>query len=128
MTFRHVALVSGVTAMAIFGLTQRAGSPAGPWKFGPAQAREPERVRIEQEIVRIPVTTPPPARRVSVSAPAFRTPAARRASVLQDSRPAVRWAARDESQNTGLLSRTVKKIVGDGRYTPQPFPTVKDKR
>lgn len=127
MTFRHVALVSAVTAIAIFGLTQQAGSPARPWKLGPAQASEPERVRIEQEIVRIPVTTPPPARRVSADAPSPGTTGARRPRVLHDSTP-IRWAARDEGQDAGALSRALKKIVGDGRYTPQPFPKLNDER
>lgn len=127
MTFVRLALVSGVTAIAIFALSQQTGSPTRPWKLGPAQASEPGRVRIEQEIVRIPVTTPSPVRRVSASAPASRTTPAWRPKVLQDSPPAGRWAARDENPQ-GVLSRTVRKIVGDGRHTPQPFPTVKDER
>ena len=52
--------------------------------------------------------------------------ALRRPKVLDNSRPTVRLTARDESPDPGLVSRAVKMIVGDGRYTPQPFPTVKD--
>lgn len=133
MTLRRFTLFSGVTALAIFGLTRQAHTPPGHWKLAPAKASESERVRIEEEIVRIPVTTPPPAaaRRVAAKAPSARPGSLRRPAVEEKASPALpdarpRSAARkaEPGADAGFLSRAVRTVVGDGRHRPQPFPTV----
>jgi hypothetical protein len=124
MTWRHFTLLSGATAVAIFGLAQRASTPVRRWTAAPAQAREAERVRIEQQIVRIPVTTPSPPARRRTSGDVDSRPLRRGVAWRTVSGPASKQPARkaEPAPEAGLFSRTVKIILGDGRHKPQPFP------
>jgi hypothetical protein len=80
-----------------------------------------DRVQIEQEIVRIPVmpvTNPqlPRFRKAAIEPSA--TPLPRATARLARSEP-----RSDSKDKKGpFLSRAVQRFVGDGRYTPQPFP------
>jgi hypothetical protein len=80
----------------------------------PARADE-DRVQIEHQFVRIPVT-----QEVSAAIAASHRPVRRARRPPQ----AVPAAARLEEQRP-FLQRAVRKIVGDGRYAPQPFPRPK---
>jgi hypothetical protein len=91
-------------------------APSAPAdEAGPASDPSSDRVRIETQIVQIPVipsskaTSPKlkkAAVRRSISAPVVTTRLARSTSNKRDP----------------FLTRAVQRIVGDGRHTPQPFP------
>ena len=124
MTVRRFGLLT-VTAVAILVIASRSESPGPPWPGSAATALEPERVRIEHEFVRIPVTRTPAI--YSLRAAADREPVRRSGRVARpglSGKVPVRTAAptREETKNAGLFSRAVQTIVGDGRYKPQPFP------
>jgi len=82
----------------------------------PAPAPRQDPVQIEHEIVRIPVM--PDSR---ADAPRLRKAGTAR-SVTGAPRATTRMARADKPEKRDPLSRAVQRIVGDGRYTPQPFP------
>jgi hypothetical protein len=108
MTARYLILL-GCTAGATALLTVRGQSPTPDFSAQAASTVE-QRVRIEHDIVRIQVT---PANFMEIQARHRRAPAA---SVGRTSRVA------DPREPSDALTRAVRRIIGDGRYTPQPFP------
>ena len=100
--------------IALGGVIFGGGSPGiAPEPAGATPAPPRDRVRIEQEIVRIPfipVTRPEPGR--------YRKAAGH--SIAAPPRVTTRLARSDKKDP--ILSRAVQRIVGNGRYTPQPFP------
>jgi hypothetical protein len=123
MSHRAAALVAGTVALVLAGLANVSESPAPHWPEPSASASELERVRIEHEIVRIPITGEPnlhvpraaAARKPDRPAAANGRAAAKRADAgAANGQP--------DAPRSGLFSRTVHTIVGDGRHKPQPFP------
>src|SRR5262245_8562396 len=86
-----------------------------------APAARQDRVQIEHEIVRIPVmpvTNPnAPRFRKATSEPGV-SALPRQTTRLARSEP----RSDDKDKKGPLLNRAVQRIVGNGRYTPQPFP------
>jgi hypothetical protein len=103
-------------AGVVFGDRSQKFAPVAPADAPiPASTPADDRVRIEHEIVQIPITPAPAATtprlkkvtgRHSITAPAVTTRLARSNSTKRDP----------------FLTRAVQRIVGDGRHTPQPFP------
>jgi hypothetical protein len=113
MWFRYLTLLACIGAgIAIF--TTSSESPAPAFLAHVAATDAPERVRIEHDFVRIPITTR--ETRPVVHASVRRSPSP--APMVRQSAPPPD-AGRDRGN---LLERTVKTIAGDGRYKPQPFP------
>ena len=86
-----------------------------------APSRADERVRIEHEVVRIPVTAPRPMKSTRLAQP-VPLPRVERSRV--ESQP-LRASNPPLDPERGLVGKAVKRIVGDGRYRPEPFPRVK---
>lgn len=125
MSHRSAAVAIGTVALALVGLATVSESPAPEWPRQAASASEPERVRIEHEIVRIPITGAPELRGPRAVAPKpDRGPAAlgRVASARPQPDGAGPPASAARAGRRGVISRTVQSLVGDGRYKPQPFP------
>jgi hypothetical protein len=114
MRFGYLAL-SALIGLAgiVLGDFPRAIAPA---VATPAPAPRQDRVQIEHEIVRIPVMPDP-----RPEAPRLRKAGTAR-SLTGASRATTRVARADKPEKRDPLSRAVQRIVGDGRYTPQPFP------
>ena len=98
------------------------GGGVQPTAGAEADATQPPRIRIEHEVVRIPVTE---VNTVVPERPEPSQPSRRGAArAATPSAPGARAARRDGETPRGLVQRTVRTIVGDGRYRPQPFPTL----
>jgi hypothetical protein len=113
MRLGYIALsaVIGVAGVVFGDRTQRI-APIAPTE---ASAPEGDRVRIEHQIVQIPV----------IPAATAVTPRLKKAAVSRSiSAPAAstRLARSQTNKRDPFLSRAVQRIVGDGRHTPQPFP------
>ena len=88
-----------------------------------APSRTDERVRIEHDLVRIPVTAPKPVKSARVVRP-VPAPSVQRSHV--ESQPLrASNSTRESDRERGLVGKAVKRIMGDGRYRPEPFPRVK---
>lgn len=134
MTRPRLALAALGTALLAAAIAAVPEAPSPPGAPPVANAREPERVRIEHEFVQIPVSRipAPPARKATSNgrgeAPVSTIVAAsgRAAPISAPSRTAFEPAGDPErtASRGGLLSRAVRSIVGDGRHKPQPFPSV----
>ena len=110
MRLGYLAL-SAVTGLAgvVFGDRSHRIAPSTETQ---APAPESDRVRIEHQIVQIPVI------------PAAATPSVKKAAARRTVNPApvVRTRLARSDRKDPFLNRAVQRIVGNGRYTPQPFP------
>jgi hypothetical protein len=122
MNARRLTLGAGLVVGAVLLMPWRTASPLpGPTAVA-APSRTDERVRIEHEVVRIPVTPPkPPGKSVRLAQPVPRLNLQRLRGASQPLRASN--ATLDPESN--LVGKAVKQIVGDGRYRPEPFPRVK---
>ena len=120
MNPRRLILGACLVVVAVLLMPWRTTSPLPGSTAVAAPARTDERVRIEHEVVRIPVTAPkPPVKSVRLTQP-LPTPRRVASPLLRASN----FAPSPEPER-GFVGKAVKRIVGDGRYRPEPFPRVK---
>jgi hypothetical protein len=110
-----LSAVIGLAGAAFGERSQRFATSAPADAPVTAPTAADDRVRIEHQIVQIPVIP-------ASDAPALRLKKA--AGRPGTSAPAVttRQARSNSTRRDPLLSRAVQRILGDGRHTPQPFP------
>lgn len=125
MKARTIWLISGAGAVAAMLLLWPArhtirpieGSSVVAADNGPAPA-----VQVQHEFIALdatPVRIERPAPGATKSAAAAPTEPA---DVTTRARPAARRARHD----AGVVERARRALVGDGKYRPEPFPTVRD--
>ena len=122
MNARRLTLGAGLMVGAALLVPWRPESPL-PGSTVAAPSRTDERVRIEHELVRIPVTARPAVKSTRLTQPVpIPAPNVQRTRVegqpLRASNPA-------PEPERGLVGKAVQRIVGNGRYRPEPFPRVK---
>jgi hypothetical protein len=122
MNARRLTLGAGLVVGTVLLMPWRTESPLPGSTAVAAPSRTDERVRIEHEVVRIPVTAPkPPVKSARLAQPVL-TPSLQRSRVA--SQP-LRASNATPDPESNLVGKAVKRIVGDGRYRPEPFPRVK---
>jgi hypothetical protein len=95
----------------------------------PSNSRQTsDRIRIEHSVVQVPITpiqsAPVPEKRADAShVVGGNTRIALASNTSMPSRSGSRARAPEPPRT--LLGRTMQRIVGNGRYTPQPFPRPK---
>jgi hypothetical protein len=120
MARRTKIIVVAVTAAIVAFLPSLADAPSS----APASMQqEPpsERIRIEHTYVRIPDNRRPP-RAVQARDDSARRPGRARVQRAPQDRAAPAPRTESNTAASGILIRAAKAVVGDGRYTPQPFP------
>ena len=123
MNARRLTFVGCLMVAGALLIPWRTESPLPGSTAVAAPSRPDERVRIEHDLVRIPVTTAkPPVKSVRLAQPAPRPAGIRYSRV--DSQP-LRASNNTARPEGGLIGKTMKRIAGDGRYRPEPFPRVK---
>ena len=123
MNARRLTLVGCLIIGAALLLPSRPESPLPGSTAVAAPSRTDERVRIEHELVRIPVTARPAVKSTRLAQP-IPIPASNGLRTRVESQP-LRASNPAPEPEGGLVGKAVKRIVGNGRYRPEPFPRVK---
>jgi hypothetical protein len=119
----RTGIIAGAAAAFVAFLPALAESPTGA-RDASSRIR---RIRIEHQLVRIPITTPTAApfqMRVALEPARASQPSRGR---IQSPRPdgaalpALRRGG-DDGRSSSLLKRAARTLIGDGRHKPQPFP------
>ena len=121
MNVRRLTLLGCLALIAALFMPWRTESPLPGATAVAAPSRMDERVRIEHELVRIPVTAPKApvkSARLTRPLPSTESPRARAENVPLR-------ASNSTQPDRGMVAKAVKRLVGDGRYRPEPFPRVK---
>src|SRR5262245_10352824 len=114
-----LAIATVVFTFLLASVTQTPSGAPGP----AAQPPTTDRIQIEHEYVRIPTGRSPKATVQSISA--ARRSRTRAAESAREATAAAAAASSTEARagvNQRMWNRAAKAIVGNGRYTPQPFP------
>jgi hypothetical protein len=122
MNARRLTLVACLMVVAALLMPWRTASPLPGSTAVAAPSHTDERVQIQHELVRVPVTVPkPPEKSARLAQPNPTFPVRDTRALSQP----LRASNRVTEPEPGLVGKTVKRIVGDGRYRPEPFPRVK---
>lgn len=124
MKARTIWLISGAAAVAATLLLWPARHTTGPLDASPLAAADAPAptVQVQHEFIALDATPV----RIERPAPGGTKSAAAEPAAPADVKTPARPTARRARHDTGVIERARRALVGDGKYRPEPFPTVRD--